>query len=312
MATHLPGAAALRLGCFGLHGYRTSRRVAPLPWAGAVELESDITPGGCHGTVPAKPVGGQEARAETRRSGRSIRTLSTVVVAVIGIYHDPCSACKFVVARPSQQPELWMSYLDGARETYRKYDVESVLQYDRICDGGSTAIFFTALETDGHVAGGMRVEGRYESADQAYAVQEWAGRETALQVHREISERIPAGVIEMKAGWVRADAWRRRELTAGLARMCIHSMNLMGVRYALGTVATHAVKRWQTTGGVVSANVAPIAYPDDRYRTVLMWWDRKTFADLAAFEQLPAIMDESAQLTAGARCDGSIPSRVDL
>jgi hypothetical protein len=89
-------------------------------------------------------------------------------------------------------------------------------------------------------------------------------------------------------------------------------MNLMGVRYALGTVATHAVKRWQTTGGVVSANVVPVAYPDDRYRTVLMWWDRKTFADLAAFEQLPAIMDESAQLTAGPRRDHSIPLRVDL
>ena len=194
-----------------------------------------------------------------------------------------------------------MAYLHGARESYRKYAVESVLQYDRICDGGSTALFFTALDTDGHVAGGMRVEGRYESADQAYAVQEWAGRETAMQVHREISERIPAGVIEMKAGWVRADAWRRRELTAGLARIFIHSMNLMGVRYALGTVATHAVKRWQTTGGVVSANVLPVAYPDDRYRTVLMWWDRKTFADLAVVEQLPASIDESAQLAASAQ-----------
>ena len=68
-----------------------------------------------------------------------------------------------------------MAYLHGARESYRKYDVESVLQYDRIWVGGSTALFFTALDTDGHVAGGMRVEGRYESADQAYAVQEWDG-----------------------------------------------------------------------------------------------------------------------------------------
>ena len=80
----------------------------------------------------------------------------------------------------------------------------------------------------------------------------------------------------------------------------------------MGTVATHAVKRWQTTGGVVSANVAPIVHPDERYRTVLMWWDRETFAELAAVEQLSAIMDESAQLAAGARCAGSIPSRVDL
>ena len=62
-----------------MHGYR---RVAPLPWAEAVELESDITRGGCHGTVPARLVVGQEARAETRLAGRSIRTISTVVVAV--------------------------------------------------------------------------------------------------------------------------------------------------------------------------------------------------------------------------------------
>jgi hypothetical protein len=27
-----------------------------------------------------------------------------------------------------------------------------------------------------------------------------------------------------------------------------------------------------------------------------MWWDRETFADLAAAEQLPRLIDESAQL----------------
>ena len=63
----------------------------------------------------------------------------------------------------------------------------------------SAAIFFTALEADGQVAAGMRVQGRYRSADQAHAVDEWAGWIAALQVRREISERIPAGVIEMKA-----------------------------------------------------------------------------------------------------------------
>jgi hypothetical protein len=230
----------------------------------------------------------------------------------IAIYHDPVTGSEFVVARPCQQPRLWLSYLEGARASYRKYDVESVLEYDRIRDGSSTALFFAALRPDGQVTGGMRVQGPYESADQAHAVEEWAAFHDDTEVRREISERIPSGVIEMKTGWVSDTAWRRAELTAGLARLFVHSINLMGVRYAFGTVATHAVKRWETTGGVVSANVAPIAYPDRRYSTVLMWWDRETFADLAAFEQLPAIMDESAQLTAAARPAGSIPSRVDL
>lgn len=218
-----------------------------------------------------------------------------------------------MVARPAQQPVLWQSYLDGARASYQKHGVESVLEYDRIRDGSSTALFFAALQPDGQVAGGMRVQGPYDCADQAHAVEEWAAFDDDAEVRHEISERIPAGVIEMKTGWVSSTAWRRTEITTGLARLFVHSINLMGVRYAFGTVGMHAVKRWQTTGGVVSANIAPIAYPNNRYRTVLMWWDRETFADLAAIEQLPAIMDESAQLTVGARPDDdSIPTRVHL
>jgi len=231
---------------------------------------------------------------------------------VIATYYDPATGCEFVVARPAEQPLLWLSYLDGARASYRKFGVECVLEYDRIRDGSSTSLFYVALQPDGQVMGGMRVQGPYQSADQAHAVEEWAAFDDDAEVRREISERIPAGVIEMKTGWVSDTASRRAELTAGLARLFVHSINLMGVRYAFGTVGTHAVKRWQTTGGVVSANVAPVAYPDSRYRTVLMWWDRETYADLAAVEQLPAIMDESSQLTGGARSDGSIPSRVDL
>jgi len=217
-----------------------------------------------------------------------------------------------VVAQPAQQPLLWLSYLDGAHASYRKHSVENVLEYDRIRDGSSTALFFAALRPDGQVAGGMRVQGPYESADQTHAVEEWAAFDDDAEVRHEISERIPAGVIEMKTGWVSDTAWRRTELTAALARIFVHSMNLMGVRYAFGTVATHAVKRWQTTGGVVSANIPPVPYPDNRYRTVLMWWDRETFADLAAIEQLSAIMDESARINDCARHGVSVPIRVDL
>jgi len=63
---------------------------------------------------------------------------------------------------------------------------------------------------------------------------------------------------------------------------------------------------------VVSADVAPVAYPDNRYRTVLMWWDRETFAQLAVIEQLSAIMDESARINDCTRHGVSVPIRVDL
>jgi hypothetical protein len=227
---------------------------------------------------------------------------------LIGSYCDRFSGCRFVVARPAQQPELWAAYVDGARKSYRRHDVESVLQYDGIRDGNSTAIFFVAVGADGHIAGGMRVQGRYQSADEAHAVLEWAGGEGEQQVRREISDRIPAGVIEMKAGWVDEDARCRRAISDALARIFVHAIGVMNVRYAVGTVPSHAVERWQTSGGVVSRDVVPVAYPDDRYRTVLMWWDRETYADRALLGQIPAIIDESAQLAAYSRatCAGSL------
>jgi hypothetical protein len=215
---------------------------------------------------------------------------------VVGRYFDRASARRFIVARPSSQPELWERYLNGARASYRRHGVETAVEYDEVRDGKSTTLFFAAVERDGRVAGGMRVQGPYVRAEQAHAVEEWAGREGASQLYREISERIPDGVVEMKAGWVDDDAVRRRELTSALARIFVHSMNLMQVRYALCTVASHAVPRWATTGGVVSSKIAAVPYPDDRYETVPMWWDRHTFANLAARDQLSAILDESDQL----------------
>jgi len=189
-----------------------------------------------------------------------------------------------------------MAYLGGARISYRRFGVERVLEYDETRDGKSTALFFAALDRDGQLVGGMRAQGPYRRADQAHALVEWAGRDGAATLRADIVERIPAGVIEMKTGWVRCDAPRRVELTAALARIFVHSMTLLNVRYVLGTVAAHAVRCWQTTGGVVSGRVTPVAYPDDRYLTSPMWWDREAYVDLTAAEQLPRLIDESAQL----------------
>ena len=188
------------------------------------------------------------------------------------------------------------SLLQGARVSYRRHGVERVLEYDNVVGGHQTALFFAAVTSEGRVVGGMRAQGPYLGVDEAHALQEWAGRTGSDELRHEISQRIPAGVIEMKTGWVDGDFDHRQELSDALARIFIHSMALLGARYAMCTVAAHAVKRWQTTGGVVSSAVAPVAYPDDRYLTKLMWWDGQNYANLAAGDQLPLVIDEAAQL----------------
>lgn len=214
---------------------------------------------------------------------------------VVGDYFDPVSGRLFVVARPAARPELWAAYIEGAWLSYRQHGVESAVDYDLVRDGKSTSLFFAAVEPGGRVVGGGRVQGPYTHVEQASAVREWAGREGTQELRRQIAARLDDGVIEIKAVWVDRDAVRHGELTAALARMFVHSLKLMGVRYAFCTAASHAVRRWESSGGVVSADVAAVAYPDERYETLLMWWDRQNVFGLIAGEQVPALLAESGQ-----------------
>ena len=215
---------------------------------------------------------------------------------VVGELFDAVSRRLLIVARPAAQPELWAAYLHGARVSYAQHGVESAVDYDHVRDGASTSLFVAAVESDGRVVGGFRVQGPYLRVDQAYALQEWAGREGTTELRRQIGRRLGAGVIEVKAVWVDRDAGRHDALTAVLARMFVHVLTLMGVRYAFCTAASHAVPRWESSGGVVCTEVPPVAYPDERYRTLLMWWDRRHVAQLMTDEQLPVMVLETTRL----------------
>lgn len=217
---------------------------------------------------------------------------------VIGTFFDPASGRFVVIATPAEQPKLWAAYLKGALASYRRFGVESALDYDRVRDGRTTSFFAVAMERDGRVVAGLRGQGPYTCVDQAYALQEWKGSVGAAALHGEIRDRLADGIVEIKAVWVDHRATRSRALSAALARIFVHSLSLLNVRYAMCSAAIHARPRWQANGGVVSDSVPPVAYPDDRYQTVLMWWDRETVFDLIPSKQiLTAIMKESAQLS---------------
>lgn len=217
---------------------------------------------------------------------------------VTGGYFDPASGRYFLFAEPAAQPALWDSYLQGARRSYLQHGVESALEYGEVRDGRCTALFVVAIDDAGQVVGGLRVQSRLAGAERAHALQEWAGRPGTAQMRAQIADRLPWGVVEVKAVWVDHDADHRPALTAALARGFVHAMDVLHARYALCTAAEHAVIRWQTSGGVVATDVAAVAYPDERYRTVLMWWDREQVVDLIAADQYAALMRESDLLFA--------------
>lgn len=211
-------------------------------------------------------------------------------------YRVPKSGHRIVVTTPCAEPELWEHYLAGAQRSYRAHGADSVLDLDRIGDGRSTSLLFAAVAPDGRIVGGMRAQGPYGDADEAHALAEWDRDPGQPTVRAMIEERLSFGVVESKGLWVPDDVRGRRELVGCLSRGPLHASMILGARFALGTSAGHTLPLWTATGAVVPSGLVPVGYPNERYRTSLMWWDRWALPATVAEKQKRALDTETAQL----------------
>jgi len=114
-----------------------------------------------------------------------------------------------IVSQPAADPELWAEYAAGAVRSYRKRGVECALDVDALRDGHDTIMFCAVVDDAGQVVGGLRAKA-LRSADDSHAVAEWAGQPGQQDVRQMIADRVPYGVLEMKAGWERYDEWELR------------------------------------------------------------------------------------------------------
>ena len=211
-------------------------------------------------------------------------------------FWDSDTECTVYVTQPTVDPDLWAEYLDGASRSYHKHGVERALELDQIQDGEETILFFAAVDTDGRVVGGVRAKGPLRSADDSHAAVEWAGQPGLHAARKMITDRLPFGVVEMKTAWVTDDPGRYRSLTKTLARTPFPTMNLLDSQFVLATAGKHVLDRWRSSGGVVAPGVPATPYPDERYQTKMMWWDRRTFANHAEPEQVSKIFFEMMAL----------------
>lgn len=208
---------------------------------------------------------------------------------------DRDAECTLVVARPPDEPELWDEYLDGAARSYRKHGVEDALDMSALRTGGDTALFFAALDAGGRVLGGLRAKGPLRDAEDSHAVIEWDGQPGLAAVRKMINDRAPFGILEFKSAWVDAKP-NGRAVTRAMARTAFHAMAVMDIQFCMATSAEHVLNSWATSGGVVAANIPPTPYPDERYQTRMMWWDRTNFTKYAEPDQLSKILQETRAL----------------
>jgi hypothetical protein len=204
---------------------------------------------------------------------------------------DSDAECTLVMSQPSIDRGLWLEYLQGAERSYRKHGVERALDVPAIRGGDDTVMFWATIDTSGRVIGGVRAKGPLRAADDSHAVIEWAGRPGLQEVRKMITDRLPFGILEMKSAFVTDDPDRSHSLTQALARSGFHAMALMDLQFCMATSAPHVLNRWRSSGGVV-APIPPTPYPDNRYQTRMMWWDRRTFANHAEPAQVSKILTE--------------------
>lgn len=155
-------------------------------------------------------------------------------------------------------------------------------------------MFCAVVDDAGQVVGGLRAKA-LRSADDSHAVDEWAGQPGQRDVRQMIADRVPYGVLEMKAGWVTDAAGRNPFLTSALARSCFYMMVILDFQYGMCTAATAILNSWRSSGSVVAA-IPATPYPTEHYRTKLLWWNRRDFFNHAQPNQLGKIISETKDL----------------
>lgn len=211
-------------------------------------------------------------------------------------YSDPAGEYTMVVARPSEAPDLWREYLDGARRSYERHGCSAALDYGAVRYGSQTRRFYAISDRHGVVRGGLRIQVIRDSATQSHALEEWMGQDAQVAVVNAIESRLDAGIAEVKTAWVDEASPVAGAVAAQMARLAIPVMVLEDVRYTMATAAEHVLRRWESGGGRVDETIAPSPYPDDRYRTRLMWWDRASLGSMVRPAIWERMLDEASSL----------------
>lgn len=207
-------------------------------------------------------------------------------------WRDPDIDCTLVISHPSADPALWSAYSSGAYRTFRERGVESALDIEALRSGADTIMFFAVVDDDGEVVGGLRAKGPLRYADDSHAVVEWAGHPGLQAVRNMITDRIPFGVLELKSGWATDDPRRYRLVTDALARSGLHMLVILDAQFCMATAATFALNGWRSSGGLV-ADIPATPYPDERYRTRMIWLNRRDFFTYAEPDPVAKILAET-------------------
>jgi hypothetical protein len=211
---------------------------------------------------------------------------------------DPIAETSMVMATPAAEPDLFDRYHRGAVASYSRFGVSDAMDADTARCADDTAVFWALTDVDGELVGGVRAKGPLLTPDDSHAAVEWAGQPGESDIRRAIAEMVPLGVVELKGAWTVREGSGARYRSQMIARCGFQAMAAFGLTYFMATSAAHILEQWRSSGGVVS-DIQATPYPDERYETKMIVWDRRTFTVHGDAEQVAAIFRETAQVRRG-------------
>lgn len=211
---------------------------------------------------------------------------------------DPIAETSVVMATPASEPDLFERYHRGAVASYSRFGVSDAMDADVARCADDTAVFWALTDMDGDLVGGVRAKGPLRTPDDSHAAVEWAGQSGEADLRRAIAEMVPLGVVELKGAWTVKEPSGARHRSQMIARCGFQAMAAFGLTYFMATSAAHILEQWRTSGGVVS-DIPATPYPDERYETKMIVWDRRTFTVHGDGEQIAAIFREMARVRRG-------------
>jgi molybdopterin/thiamine biosynthesis adenylyltransferase len=211
---------------------------------------------------------------------------------------DSASGVRFEGHHPHERPDLWKLYLHEAEGRYRNFGFEGKLHLQELDEGTGVSLFFLGFDTRGNPVAGVRCHGPLESSNQAFVLQEMGASPEIGMLARTIDDEVPLGVVEIKGAWSKGEAATGHRLIEAIARCATHSMSWLGAEHAIAAISDTLLFAGTASGGRMLGEAA-VPFPDDRYRTVALWWHRSRSLELATPEGRRSLRLESEQLSRG-------------
>ncbi len=210
---------------------------------------------------------------------------------------DSASGVRFEGHHPHERPDLWKLYLHEAEGRYRNFGgFEGKLHLQELDEGTGVSLFLLGFDDHGVPVAGVRCHGPLESSNQAFLLQEMGSSLEISLLKRTIDDGISGGILEIKGAWSKGEVATGHRLIAAISRSVTHCMNWLGAEHAIAAVSDTLLPAGLVTGARMVGE-SSVPFPDDRYRTIAVSWQRSRSHELSDDEHQRALRLEAEQLS---------------